>query len=373
MNQGGRASAEANKVSRVWRIHSKATSRFRLRTVLPTLIALVVIVVVFAVVLPGIADYSKVWDAFSSLSPGWFIALLVVTVLNLATYAPNWMVALPGLRYRQSIEVTMAGTAVSNVAPLGGAVSMGMQFAMFKRWGFEKSQVSRAMVVTGIWNNITNLAMPLMGLLVLTIRGGKNLALEAAAKIGGVVLVIAIFFLWQVFRSEAGARSVGSLVDRLRAPIARLRKKTPPTSGPQTMSAFRHDSVELIRARWLALTLTTVGGVMFVFVVLAVVLRALDLDGDQITYTEAFAAWASTRLLSTAFPVTPGGLGIIEVGLTGALIGFGGLEGPVVAAVLLYRVLTYIPPIVLGGLAFLSFKRYGGHPSSGGPRSIGET
>jgi putative heme transporter len=321
-------------------------------------LAVAIIVFIFAFVLPRFANYSAVWKAFKALSPGWLVALLAVTIANLATYAPNWMVALPGLKYRQSIEVTMAGTAVANVAPLGGAVGMGMQMAMFKGWGFERSHASRAMVVTGIWNNITNLAMPLVGLFVLTMRGGKNVALEAAAKIGAVVLVIAIFLLWQVFRSEVGARSVGGLVDRLRAPIWRLRKKTPPTTGPETLSSFRRDSVELIRARWLALTLTTLGGVMFVFVVLAVALRALNVDGDQITYTEAFAAWASTRLLSTAFPVTPGGLGIIEVGLTAALVEFGGARGPVVAAVLLYRVLTYIPPIVLGGLSFLTWRRH---------------
>jgi putative heme transporter len=172
------------------------------------------------------------------------------------------------------------------------------------------------------------------------------------------VLVIAIFFLWQLFRSEAGARNVGRLADRLRGPFARLRKKSPPTTGADTLATFRRDSVELIRKRWLALTLTTIGGVMFVFVVLAVALRALNVDGDQVTYTEAFAAWASTRLLSTAFPVTPGGLGIIEIGLTGALVGFGGAQGPVVAAVLLYRVLTYVPPIVLGGFSFLTWRKH---------------
>ncbi len=329
-----------------------------LRSVALTAIALSVIVVTFAYLLPQVADYGEVRQAFKALSPGWLLSLLIVTIANVATYAPNWMVALPGLKYRQSIEVTMAGTAVSNVAPLGGAVGMGMQMAMFKGWGFERSQASRAMIVTGIWNNMTNLAMPLVGLLVLTMRGGKNVALEAAAKIGGVVLIIAVFLLWQLFRSEVGARNVGRAFDRLRAPIARLRRTEPVRSGPETLADFRRDSVELIRKRWLALTVTTLGGVMFVFVVLAVALRALNVDGDQVTYTEAFAAWASTRLLSTAFPVTPGGLGIIEIGLTGALVGFGGAQGPIVAAVLLYRVLTYIPPIVLGGFSFLTWRRH---------------
>ena len=38
---------------------------------------------------------------------------------------------------------------------------------------------------------------------------------------------------------------------------------------------------------------------------------------------EALAAWSLIRLL-TAIPITPGGLGIVEVGLSAALVGFGG-------------------------------------------------
>ena len=314
----------------------------------------------FVFILPKIADYHQVGHALASLTPGWLFVLAIAAILNVATYAPNWMAALPGLGYRQSLEVAMAGTAVSNVAPLGGAVSMPMQFAMFRAWGFEGTDVSRAMVLTGIWNNVVNLAMPLVGLLVLTIRGGKNAALQTAAQIGGVVLVIVLALFWTVLRSEAGARRVGALADRIRRPIAKLRKRPEPTGSESAFARFRTESIDLIRKRWLALTVSTLGGVLLVYVVLAVALRAVGVHGDQVTLTEAFAAWASTRLLSTAFPVTPGGLGIIEIGLTGALVGFGGSKGAVVAAVLLYRLLTYLPPILLGGIAFLTWRRHGG-------------
>ena len=71
---------------------------------------------------------------------------------------------------------------------------------------------------------------------------------------------------------------------------------------------------------------------------------------------EIFAAWSLVRLIS-AFPITPGDLGIIEVGLTGALVAFGGASAPVVAAVLVYRVLSTVPTLVLGAIAGLSWHR----------------
>ena len=52
------------------------------------------------------------------------------------------------------------------------------------------------------------------------------------------------------------------------------------------------------------------------------------------------------------------GLGVVELGLTGALIGFGGHDAEVVAAVLLYRAITYLPPIVLGALFGLTWRRH---------------
>ena len=47
-------------------------------------------------------------------------------------------------------------------------------------------------------------------------------------------------------------------------------------------------------------------------------------------------------------PITPGGLGIVEVGLTSALVAFGGPSDRVVAAVLLYRAMSTLPTLTLG-------------------------
>ena len=71
----------------------------------------------------------------------------------------------------------------------------------------------------------------------------------------------------------------------------------------------------------------------------------------------SLAAFAFVRLL-TALPVTPGGLGITELGLVGTLAaGAGpGAGAQVTAAVLLYRAVTYLPPIPLGAAAYLTWQ-----------------
>ena len=62
------------------------------------------------------------------------------------------------------------------------------------------------------------------------------------------------------------------------------------------------------------------------------------------------------RLLGS-LPITPGGVGIVELGLTGALVAFGGGNDRVVAAVLLYRVLTVLPTLALGLCAAAVWRR----------------
>ena len=83
------------------------------------------------------------------------------------------------------------------------------------------------------------------------------------------------------------------------------------------------------------------------FAILLVSLRVVGVPESAVTVVEAFAAWSLVRLLS-AMPITPGGLGIVEVGLTSALVAFGGSSDRVVAAVLLYRALSTLPTLALG-------------------------
>jgi uncharacterized membrane protein YbhN (UPF0104 family) len=61
--------------------------------------------------------------------------------------------------------------------------------------------------------------------------------------------------------------------------------------------------------------------------------------------------------LLVSVPITPGGLGVVELGLTGALVGFGGSNVRVVAAVLTYRFLTVVPSLLLGLAAAFTFRR----------------
>jgi uncharacterized protein (TIRG00374 family) len=70
--------------------------------------------------------------------------------------------------------------------------------------------------------------------------------------------------------------------------------------------------------------------------------------------------FAFARLL-TAIPLTPGGLGVIELALIGGLdaaAGSGhGMHSQIVGAVLLFRLLTYVVPIPFGLITYWYWRR----------------
>ena len=132
--------------------------------------------------------------------------------------------------------------------------------------------------------------------------------------------------------------------------------REPVTWGGGSFERFRVDVVDVLARRWHLLTLATLAGSLSVFLVLLVSLRALQVPSAEVSVVEAFAAWSLARILGS-IPITPGGIGIVELSLTASLIGFGGNNAGVVAAVLVFRFLTIVPTLVLGTVAAVLWRR----------------
>src|SRR5688572_433790 len=221
---------------------------------------LAVMLVTFGVVVPRIADYGAIWDTVRSLE-GWQVALLLAAAsLNVLTFAPDWMVLLPGLRFRQALEVTMASTAVANVVPAGGAVSFAISWRMFREWGFEGRAVARALILNGVTNTLLNVGYPLIAIVLLALTGEDNGFLTRAATIGAVVFVVGVGLLVAIMHSEKQALRVGRVWDSVASLMLRPIKRGPVRGSGVAIARFREDSIDLVRRRWYAMILCVVVG-----------------------------------------------------------------------------------------------------------------
>lgn len=318
-------------------------------------------VVIFVFVLPRVIDYGEVWDALLSLSWLGVAALVVAAILNVATYGPTLMAAMPGLRYWPAQLVTLIATASGYLAPGGGAVGSAVSFGILSAWGFPRRRVTIAVGLYTLWGQGATFGLPVIALLLLTLTGGRDPVFQRIALIGFIiflaVLAVLVISLW----SERTARRAGNWAAVVvSAVLTRIRRKPVGWSEAHVVQV-RAEILNLARTRWHWLTLATLTGLLTVYLVLLVAVRAVGIGGSEVSVVESFAAWTLSRVIG-AIPIVPGGFGVVEIGLAAALIGFGGNAGAVVTAVLLYRLATVAPPLACGALAGSMWQRV--HPGT---------
>ncbi len=321
--------------------------------------SIAVVVLVFVFVLPEIANYRDVLDVVRDLDWQDWAVLAGAVVLNLATFAPPWMAALPGLGFRDAMAMTQASTALSIISPAGAAVGMAASYSMLRSWKFQAGAVGLAVAIAGIWNQLLNLAFPVVALALLTAEGQNNPGLRTAALVGVAALIVAIAAFALVLSRAERAQSIGDRAARLANRGLRVVRRGPVGWGGASFSRFRSEALGLLRRRWHVITVATLAGHLTVFVLLLACLRVTGVTESEVTVVEAFAAWALVRILG-ALPLTPAGVGFVEVGLTGALVAFGAPNAEAVAATLLYRALTVLPTLALGLLSAATWRTH--HP-----------
>ena len=318
----------------------------------------IAVVAVFAFVLPQIADYATVWEIVSGIPAGWGLALVVATAVYIACFAPPWMAAVPGLGFRRATVVTQASTAASAVLPGGDVLGMGTQFAMLRGWGFGADDASLAVLVTGVWNWLVRIGFPVVAVGLLAVTGDVSSDLRVAGAISAVLFALVLGGFIGLLASDRLARRIGDRGATVAMWFTRVIRRPRTLSWGDDAIRFRQLSHDLVRRRWPHLTVGTIVGHLSSFAVLLISLRAVGIDAGVVSGIECFAAFSVIRLLA-AVPLTPGGLGVVELGLTGILVGLGGDQEAVLAAVLLFRALTLIPVILIGAACFLLWRRTG--------------
>ena len=320
------------------------------------LISVLIVVAIFWWAIPKFADYRDVWAAMKTLTPIEAWSLVAATIFNLVTYWWANQAALPGLGIGKAAVLTQTTTSVANTLPAGGAIAVGLTYSILDSWGFSGTSVALYVGVTGVWNIFTKLALPILALVFVALSGHLTTTYIVASILGVIVLSVGIGLFALVFRSEEFAIKIGNWLGRVASWFLRLLRKPLVTTWGEGAARFRRDTIVLVEHRWLRLSLATVLSHVALFLVLLLSLRHLGVSEQEVSTAEAFAVFAFSRLLSV-IQITPGGVGVIDLGYIGGLTAFGGQEkAAIVAAVLLFRALTYAVQIPIGGLTYIIWR-----------------
>jgi len=328
----------------------------RKKQVAAGIVTLVVLVIVFAGILPQLGNYSDAWAAIKDMSVAQMGVLAATVVASILIYVFPFQAALKGLRYGPAFMIRQTSFTISNAVPAGGAIGLGVQYGMLSGAGFSGPVASSAIGITGVFNLFATLALPVLGVLALLTVDTPSTG-EVVGAIGGlVVLGLMVGFFAAILRSEAAARRIGGFAERVLNALRRRFRHGQPVDLIDKILDFRNSTVDVVRDRWAALTASNLAQQLSQFAVLAAALRITETgEATQVPILAAFAAFALARLAGF-IPITPGGLGTVDAGLTGLLIAVGASKSDALAATLLWRASSWVPQVALGFVTLMIWR-----------------
>ncbi len=330
---------------------------------------------IFAFAIPKLADYSAAWRAITRMTWLTLVVLVAAMVFNLVTYWWQNMASMVGLGFFQAAVNNQTTTSVADTVPGGGYLAVGVGYTMYRSWGFSNSAIALSAAVTGIWNILMKLGLPLIALALLAVTGRASTSLVLTSLVGLTILIGAIVLLSLVLWKKELAQRIGTGLGRIASALRKILRKPPVQDWGEAAVRFRHQTIELVARRWAQLTITTIVSHLALYLVLLLALRFVGVSEREVTWAQVLGVFAFGRLL-TALPLTPGGLGLVEFTYIGGIILAGRgrtdvspdiFHAQVAGAVLLFRALTYGVQIPLGGFAYLIYRAKSSwrHPSGG--------
>src|SRR5579872_223425 len=212
-------------------------------------VSAVLIVAVFGFALPRFASYHSVLSSVSAMT---WPQVLLVAAAAAGSMAATWFMicsVLPSIRLREAAVVNLGSNAVANTLPAGGALAMGVSWAMLSSWGVNTADYVLYTLVSGIWNVFARLGLPVLTLLVLATVGRPGAGLIAAAAVGLALLAVMAAGLALLIRSESFAVRAGRALQRVLAAACRLVGRQLPPGAAGWLPGFRDRAGVLIAAR----------------------------------------------------------------------------------------------------------------------------
>ena len=318
------------------------------------------IVVVAAV---GIALAAAVWlrrdmvasalDELRSMSAAVVVLLLALGVLERVTRADVMRRLMHPVGFGRALTIHDVGTSASKGIPLGGPLATGLRYSIARDAAIPAPTFWSALVAYGVATTFVTWLLP-FGVIVVDLTRRPATTTDLAMLAVCAVVVGGSLAFWAVVLGSD--RVTTWIVGRLRWASAIAVRRTPALGRHDLVEGFlaARASLREVARRPVGLLLRTALAQAVGAVILLVALRGLGV-GAELGSIEFARVFFVVTLLSSFVPV-PGGVGVVEAGLTGALVAAGVDAPTALAGVLVYRLLTYIAPIVFGATLYVGWR-----------------
>lgn len=301
---------------------------------------------------PSLIEVFSSVPRLRNIQPLWFAPMLLFEAGSLACMAVVQRICLQTPHLRPVLTSGLAGNAVAKVVPGGGAAGAAMQYSMLVSTGrVAAGRAASALAAANLLGFATLLALPVLTLPA--ILGGLVVArgLVQAAWLGVIGFAVMAAAGATLLAFDAPLVLVGQTIERTHNRL--LVRRSPWGDLAGRLVVERNVVLQAVGRRWWEALLASVGRWMLDY---AVLLTAVAAVGAKPSPSLVLIAYVGAQVLAQ-IPVTPGGLGFVEAGLTGLLALAGVNAADAALATLAYRLFSYWLPLPVGGVAAYLYRR----------------
>lgn len=321
------------------------------------LLALGLAAVVLYGAAPAVLAVLGAYRRLRDVDLAWWVVVVAMSAAGTWCMCALQRLALHGASWFPVVTSQLAGSAFSKVVPGGSAAAGAMQGRMLVQSGLSRTAIATGLTAAGLLLLVALAGLPLLALPAVLF--GKRIpdGLLQAAGIGLAVFA-ALFTLGALLLISD--RVLGVLARAGQAFDRRLRRGRAAAALPERLFGERALLRTSLGAAWPRAVATAAGRWIFDFLALYAALLAV---GARPPLYVALLAYGAAQLLGQ-LPLTPGGLGVVEAGLTGTLALAGTPAASAALATLAYRLASYWLPLPVGLAAWIWHRRrYGPAPA----------
>jgi hypothetical protein len=313
-----------------------------------TLTVLLLLFVGEYVLLPELASARKEFHQLRHLNFLWLILGAIFEVAALLAYAQlTHTVLSPGAPSRSRIlRINMWALAITHVVPGGTVAGTAASYRLLTEAEVPGSTAAFGLATQGIGSAVVLNVIFWLSLLVSVPLNGYNPLYGFAAILG--VLLLAIFG-GLVFLLTRGEQQATNFLNRV---ARRLPIKTETVTSlvekvaDRVQVLFRSPHLLRRAGSWAAANWLLDAGSLYVF---------LFAFGVHLSPIDVLVAYGLANILAV-IPLTPGGLGVVELTIVSVLTGFHATAEAATAGVLSWRLVNFWLPIPFGGASYLSLR-----------------
>lgn len=285
-------------------------------------------------------------SALRSASWGWVLVATALCALSFVAMSEVMAELLRAagvpVRRRSALALVLASNSWSNSLPGGPALSTVLQFKVQRAWGASVMVIGWFVVLSGA---LSTLWLVILGLLAVALLGASFSIWSLIST--GCSLILLVFLVYWVANNPHFLERCANLVLPF---FNRLLRRAPDSGLDTVLGSIRQ--LQAVKLSFFRFGSVALWSLLNRLLDLATLWAAVLAVGGTASIPGVTLSFLSAKIVG-ATGITPGGLGPLEAALTASLTAAGLTASVALAAVLVYRMISFILATAIGWVVYL--------------------